>query len=174
MVFRKRKVCRDQFRNVGCGNDCGVHDRLLCRKVRVGDTAHMALISVTRLRLRSRLYLPAFIFYSVRSSRQAQNSPGNLGVRLLKDRNQTYWTCTAWSDETAMKNFMRESPHAEAMRKLPKWCNEASLVHWTQSEPTFPSWQEAYRRLKQEGRKSKVLYPSKDHERLDFPEPTGN
>lgn len=70
-----------------------------------------------------------------------------------------------------MKDFMMGSPHLEAMKKLPRWCSEAAMVHWVESEPTFPSWQEAYRRLKKEGRKSKVLYPSKAHETFDIPAP---
>jgi len=131
----------------------------------------MAMISVTRLRLRSWLYFPAFLFYTARSSRQAQNSPGNLGVRLLNDKDRTYWTCTAWTDEASMKEFMTASPHLEAMKKLPKWCNEAAMVHWSQGEPTFPSWMEAYQRLKREGRRSKVLHPSKAHETFDIPAP---
>ena len=63
-----------------------------------------------------------------------------------------------------MKTFMTTTPHLEAMKKLAHWCDEASVVHWTQSEPTFPDWMEAHRRLKAEGRRSKVLYPSKAHE----------
>jgi heme-degrading monooxygenase HmoA len=133
----------------------------------------MALISVTRLRLRSWLYFPAFAIYTARSSRQAQTSPGNLGVRLLKDKSRTFWTCTAWADEAAMKAFMTASPHFEAMKKLPRWCSEAAFVHWIQSEPTFPNWQEAYQRLKREGRRSKVLYPSKAHDAGEFPPPRG-
>jgi heme-degrading monooxygenase HmoA len=131
----------------------------------------MALISVTRLQLRSWLYFPAFLFYSTRSSRQAENSAGNLGVRLLKDGSRTFWTCTAWQDEASMNAFITASPHLEAMKKLPRWCNEASFVNWVQSEPTFPDWQEAYRRLKADGRRSKVLYPSRAHETGDFPPP---
>jgi heme-degrading monooxygenase HmoA len=101
------------------------------------------------------------MLYASRTSRQAKQSPGNLGVRVLNDGRKTFW---AWTDEAAMKAFMTGSPHLEAMKKLPRWCSEASVVNWIQSEPTFPDWQEAYRRLKKDGRQSKVLYPSRAHE----------
>jgi hypothetical protein len=134
----------------------------------------MALISVTRLRLRSWRFFPAFVFYASRSSRQAQQSSGNLGVRVMKEGGgRTFWTCTAWTNEDSMKAFMTTSPHLEAMKKLARWCNEASVVHWTQSEPTFPNWAEAYRKLKAEGRRSKVMHPSKAHEAGEIAPPRG-
>ena len=40
----------------------------------------MAIISVTRLRLRSLRFFPGFLWYTRRSIRQAKRTPGNLGV----------------------------------------------------------------------------------------------
>jgi hypothetical protein len=57
------------------------------------------------------------------------------------------------------------------MRSLLEWCDEASLVRWTQDGPELPSWQEAHRRLKQEGRPSKVNHPSPAHLAHAFPPP---
>jgi len=83
-------------------------------------------ISVTRLRVRSFWFLPGFIYYALRSSRQAGGSSGNLGKGLLREANNTYWTCTAWQDEAAMRAFMMAVPHRSAMGKLAEWCDEAS------------------------------------------------
>ena len=47
---------------------------------------------------------------------------------------------------------MMAAPHGPTMRKLLEWCDEASLVHWTQDEAELPSWEEAHRRLLHEGR----------------------
>ena len=58
-----------------------------------------------------------------------------------------------------MKTFMLAAPHGPAMRRLLEWCDEAALVHWTQTGSELPSWDEAHRRIQHEGRSSKVNHP---------------
>jgi hypothetical protein len=58
---------------------------------------------------------------------------------------------------------MVAQPHGPAMRKLMEWCDEASVVHWTQESPELPAWTEAHRRMQLEGRASKVNHPSPAH-----------
>lgn len=123
----------------------------------------MPFVSVTRLRVRSWRFLPAFLFDAVRSARQAKVAQGILAVRLLRDAHNTWWTITAWDDEASMRNFMRAKPHGPAMRKLLHWCDEAAVVHWTQPEAGLPSWPDAHRRMQLEGRTSKVNHPSPAH-----------
>lgn len=96
---------------------------------------------------------------------------GNIAVKLLKDRRNTFWTCTGWSTVESMKAFMLAKPHGPAMRSLLEWCDEASLVRWTQPGVELPSWEEAHRRLQQEGRPSKVNHPSEAHKAHAFPPP---
>ena len=131
----------------------------------------MPLISVTRLRVRSFRYMPGFLWYAFRSNGQARRAPGNLGVALLNDAHSTFWTCTAWVDEAAMRAFMLAHPHRTAMVKLLDWCDEAYLVHWTQENAQLPDWHEAHRRLVAEGRRSKVRHPSPAHEAFQIPPP---
>lgn len=131
----------------------------------------MAVIAVTRLRVRRWRYLPAFLWYSLGSARQSAKSPGNLASQVLKDRQRTFWTATAWSDEAAMKAFILAPPHRVAMRKLLEWCDEAALVHWTQEVHRPPDWASAYVRLRNEGRRSKVNHPSAAHTAYEFPPP---
>lgn len=133
----------------------------------------MPVVSITRLRVRSRRYLPGFLFDAVRSARQAARAEGNLGVKLLRDARNTWWTSTAWDTEANMRRFMVAQPHGRAMRKLLEWCDEAALVHWQQDEPDLPSWAEAHRRLQAEGRISKVLHPSVDHAAFRIAGPSG-
>jgi hypothetical protein len=123
----------------------------------------MPFISVTRLRLRSWVFFPAFFFDAFRSARQARAAQGNIAVKVLQDARNTWWTCSAWDAEDSMRNFMRAKPHGPAMRKLLHWCDEASIVHWIQPEGELPSWPEAHRRMQLEGRSSKVNYPSPEH-----------
>jgi heme-degrading monooxygenase HmoA len=131
----------------------------------------MALISITRLRVRSFRYLPGFIFYALLSARQAKRALGNLGVGLLRDADRTFWTRTAWRDEAAMEAFMVAKPHRSAMAKLVEWCNEASVVHWTQESPDLPNWHEAHRKMVAEGRRSRVRHPSRAHETYSIAPP---
>jgi hypothetical protein len=131
----------------------------------------MPLISITRLRVRSWYYLPQFFIQSLLINRQAAAAEGNLKVRLLKDRNNTFWTATSWQSVAAMKAFMIAKPHGPVMRKLLNWCDEASLVHWEQADPELPSWDAAHRRLEQEGRLSKVNHPSAAHTAHKYPPP---
>lgn len=131
----------------------------------------MPIVSITRLRVRSWRYLPSFILYALRSSRQAKKSQGSVAVSLLRDADSTFWTRTVWTTEAGMKAFMLAGPHRHAMRKLLEWCDEAALVHWQQESADEPDWQEAHRRLQGEGRRSKVNHPSPAHQNFQIRPP---
>jgi len=131
----------------------------------------MALVSVTRLRVRLWRYLPAFLVQSFRVVRQAKRAEGNLAASVLRDANLAFWTRTLWRDEAVMRSFMGAGAHQRVMPRLPKWCDEAALVHWEQDGSEPPSWLEAHRRLRQQGRRSRVDYPSEAQRRFDIPAP---
>jgi hypothetical protein len=90
----------------------------------------MPLISITRLRVRSLRYLPAFLLGSLRSAREAKNATGNLAVSLLSDAHLVFWTRTLWTDERSMRAFMVAPAHRAVMPKLVQWCDEAAVTHW--------------------------------------------
>ncbi|MBF2026322.1 MAG: DUF3291 domain-containing protein [Oscillatoriales cyanobacterium C42_A2020_001] len=123
----------------------------------------MAFVSVTRLRLRSWLYLPLFLRHAIPSSQQSMAAPGNLKTFTRQQRFSVFWTLTVWQDETSMRNYMRSGAHREAMPKLAEWCDEASTVHWHQEGIEPPSWEEATRRMLAEGRLAPVQHPSANH-----------
>jgi hypothetical protein len=133
----------------------------------------MPFVSVTRLRLRSRRYLLPFLIYSLLSSRQARRSKGNLGLKLLRDANQTFWTLTVWQSDEDMRSFMMTGSHRRAMPKLLDWCDEASVAHWEQEVPDLPGWDQAHSKIVQQGRSSKVRFPSSDHIARRITEPKG-
>lgn len=120
----------------------------------------MPFISVTRLRIRSIFYLPKFIWYTLKSQRQAERSQGFLNGRLMRDKGNAFWTVTAWKDEAAMRAYRGTGAHMKAMPKLLDWCDEASVVNWEQPGEELPGWAEAHRRMSAEGRMSKVKHPS--------------
>jgi hypothetical protein len=123
----------------------------------------MPLVSVTRLRIRSPWFLPAFFFHTLRATWQARAASGNQAVQLLPDAHRTFWTCTLWTDLQAMRAYVFAGAHRKSMKRLAHWCDEASVVHWEQDSMELPSWEDAHRRMQQEGRPSKVNHPSAAH-----------
>ena len=131
----------------------------------------MALIAITRLRIRSAWFMPAFFVHSFRTARQAQRAAGNLAVAVLNERPRTFWTCTAWSDLASMRAYMSAEPHRSVMRKLAHWCDEASVAHWEQPSADLPEWPVAHRRMQEQGRASRVNHPSDAHLAYHVPAP---
>jgi Domain of unknown function (DUF3291) len=131
----------------------------------------MPLISITRLRVRSWRYLPAFAIQALRSARQAGFTTGNMAVSIMREARNTFWTRTLWEDEEAMRAFMISGVRRTVMPRLLEWCDEASVVHWLEKRPELPSWTEAHRRMQQEGRRSKVNHPSEAHRAYTIPSP---
>jgi hypothetical protein len=131
----------------------------------------MAFVSITRLRVRSWRYLPGFIIQSLRSARQAKTAAGSLSVCVLRDANLAFWTRTVWSEEAAMRAFMRSGAHRNVMPRLLEWCDEAAVAHWSEDAPEPPSWPQSHRRLQREGRPSKVNRPSEAQRRFEIPAP---
>ena len=129
------------------------------------------LCSITRLRVHSLFNLPSFLWMTFQTRRQTARAAGFLGGRLLIGDVHTYWTLTAWQDEKAMKAFRGSGPHARAMPKLAEWCDEAAYTHWAAADGALPEWPEAYERLLNEGRLSRVMHPSRDHLARHFPKP---
>ena len=131
----------------------------------------MPLVAITRLRVRSFRYLPAFLLASLRSAREAKHAPGSLAVSVLSDADLAFWTRTLWSDERAMRAFMFAPAHRAVMPKLLQWCDEAAVAHWLQDSPEPPAWEEVHRRLQQQGRTSRVDHPSVGQLQFAVPSP---
>jgi hypothetical protein len=120
-------------------------------------------VSITRLRLRSWRYMPAFAVQALHSALQAKAAQGNLGVAVLAEAHRAFWTQTIWIDESAMRAFMRAGAHRRAMGKLAAWCDEAAVAHWTQQASDTLSWDAVWQRMRSEGRPSTVKYPTAAH-----------
>ena len=133
----------------------------------------MAVISVTRLRLRSGWYFPKFLWSAIPSKIQAQKAPGNLGVDTFADANFAFWTRSAWKDEASMRAYLLSGAHGKAMRVFADMCSEGCTVHWEQASTRLPSWLDGYKRLQESGHVSRVRIPSPGHATRQFPPPRG-
>ena len=131
----------------------------------------MVFVSLTRLKIRSVRFLPAFAFHTMRSISQVRRSAGFLDGALLTQQTWIFWTLTAWESEESMRRYMLAGSHKRAMPHLLDWCDEASVAHWEQQDATLPSWAEAERRMRETGRASKVRHPSAGHATLNFGTP---
>jgi hypothetical protein len=131
----------------------------------------MAVISVTRLRLRSVRFLPQFLWANFVVTRQIAKTSGFLRGRLFVDAELTFWTTTAWNDAGSLRSFRDSGAHKRAMPRLAKWCSEATTVHWDQLDDHLPDWKQAYDRLVREGRVIYVNNPSEFQKERKFPEP---
>jgi len=131
----------------------------------------MVFVSVTRLRIRSWRYLPAFFYYTLLSAWQARRAAGNLGTSIHRDARHVYWTITVWRDEPAMRQFRNHGAHGRAMPKLREWCDEATYAHWEQASANPPDLATAYERLVRDVIVSRVKHPTAEHEAKEFPRP---
>ena len=129
----------------------------------------MPFVSVTRLRVKSLLYLIPFMRANEASVKELKGSKGLLKGKELIDKNLTFWTITLWEDEASMKIFRNSSSHRNAMQNLPNWCNEASYHHWVQDGVEFPDWCTVSEMLFTEGKISKVRTPSNAQIENKFP-----
>lgn len=146
----------------------------MLRFERPGINVSMPFVSITRLRIRSWRFMPIFAVHTLRTLAQTRQADGFIGGSLLADRGRTFWTMTLWRDPADMKRYMTGGAHLKAMPHLLDWCDEASVVHWAQDHDMAPDWREADRRMRADGRASKVRHPSPHHGDLTFALPRTN
>lgn len=123
----------------------------------------MPFVSLTRLRLRSVRFLPAFVYWTFASKRQVRRAPGFLAGWVGNEGARGFWTATCWQDEAAMRAFRASGAHLVAMAMLRHWCDGAAVAHWEQEDATLPTGDDALMRMRALGRTSKVDRPAADH-----------
>ena len=131
----------------------------------------MYFVSVTRLRVRSVIFLPRFLLANEASVKSIRKITGFIAGKELIDKGFTFWTVTIWESGEAMKYFRNNEPHKSAMRNLPHWCNEAAYVHWTQEDDTIPPWPVLHQKLMETGKLTKVKFPSGKQLAMDYAVP---
>jgi hypothetical protein len=122
----------------------------------------MAFISVTRLRPRAVRFLPIIAFHTLRSRRQLKSAQGFIGGYLGSGPKLALWTVTVWTDETSMRTYRNTAEHLKAMPQLIRFCDEASVVHWSSRDAAIPPPADIAERMSG-GRTSKLRHPSAAH-----------
>ncbi len=131
----------------------------------------MYFVSLTRLRVRSWIYLPRFLLANEASVKSIKQIKGFVSGKELVDKGLVFWTVTLWDSMEAMKQFRNNDPHKTAMRKLPVWCDEGSYAHWTQDDSSIPDWQTLHQKMITIGKLTKVKNASPRQEGMNYPSP---
>lgn len=130
----------------------------------------MPLVSVTRFRSRSIVFLPLFALHANRAMGQARKADGLLSGAVQRQTDGAFWTMSVWRDERAMHAYVASGAHRSAMPHLRDWAVEASVVRWDADSPALPAWEEAVRRMRETGRASKLRHPGPDHAARTYPD----
>ncbi|MEU0069277.1 DUF3291 domain-containing protein [Streptomyces sp. NPDC006332] len=121
-----------------------------------GAGGGQVVVMASRLKLKSLVRVPRFFILSGGVYKQAQNSPGNVGVSLRADPwHKTFWTLSSWESRQALQSYIQTDPHLSVMTKLKPAMRESLFTSWKQDAALPPSWDEADRRLaEQEARRA--------------------
>lgn len=123
----------------------------------------MPVVSLTRLRLRRFWYLPVFFRHANASAAQLKGMPGFIGGYLASNWKWTFWTVSVWESHQEMRAYRGSGAHAVAMRRLPKWCDEAAVATIDVEQVAPPSPIEITRVMQENGRLTWVNKPSQAH-----------
>jgi hypothetical protein len=64
--------------------------------------------------------------------KQLATADGMIGYTLrAKPLARDYWTLSVWTDNTALREFMRTSPHVQLMTSLKPYMGPTKFVTWT-------------------------------------------
>jgi heme-degrading monooxygenase HmoA len=119
-------------------------------------TGAQAVVLGSRLELRHYRTVPSFLLAALRVQRQVRRSPGALGVSLLaQPARKTFWTLSAWADETAIQQFVRQQPHLDVMRRFGGRLTGSQFTTFTVDAAEIPParrpptalWRDARQRL---------------------------
>ena len=131
----------------------------------------MAVIVVTRLRLKDPGLLDEFFTDAVAAIEQASKAEGNLGADALADANNAWWSVSAWHDRRLMRAFVTKQPHLAISLRMDHYCDEATFVDWEQDSPDLPDWQTSWRHLTADGQVAELTHPSNANQTRAFPPP---
>ncbi len=107
------------------------------------------LVMLTHLPVRGLRGLLPFLNYVRLIRKQLEAGPAGLvGYSLLaQPLRSNYWTLSAWEGPAALGQFIRESPHRDAMAELPKVLSDFRTWRWRCAGRDLPPrWDDALAR----------------------------
>jgi len=105
--------------------------------------------SVTYLRIRNPLALPAFLLQTWRVTRAARRTPGYVKHRLLGlPPFPFYWTMSVWESNAAMGAFVATPEHRRAMTRMAAWGKLGKFARFTSARRRV-GWRQALPHLRE-------------------------
>jgi hypothetical protein len=99
-----------------------------------------AVVLASRLALASYRDIPGFLRAAMRIRAQVRETPGAYGVSLIaQPARKTFWTLSAWSDQTTLDAFVRTAPHVDVMAKYHGRLVRPLFTTWTVPVAELPS-----------------------------------
>jgi heme-degrading monooxygenase HmoA len=107
------------------------------------------VVMASRLPLRSHRSTPGFIRDTQRVMKQLGSAEGLVGYSLLaRLPAKTFFTLSAWRNETDLRAFHLALPHADVMKRLRVQMEPTTFTYWKVAGSALPvSWDEAFERL---------------------------
>lgn len=114
-----------------------------------GSEGGTAVVFASRLPVRGRLTPPAFLWGIVQIVRQLRTADGLLGYSLKAQLiSGTYWTVSAWADESSLHRFVGDVPHKDIAANLASSLGDPTFVQWETEAVNVPvTWDVATERL---------------------------
>ena len=81
--------------------------------------------------------------------KQLSETSGVIGYSLLaRPLKREFWTLSAWSDPSALRDFVRAAAHVRAMGALRSHMGQTMFIEWTLAGEDFPPrWNDALKRF---------------------------
>eukprot|EP00980_Cylindrotheca_fusiformis_P011341 scaffold2619_cov129-Cylindrotheca_fusiformis.AAC.19 len=108
-------------------------------------------ISVTGLTLKSYIYYPKFMLYTIPCVIEAKKTDGNVSTKTTA-RNGVLHTLTVWESKMAMRKFMVAGAHRKAMAITAAVADLDKTKVYGYESDTIPDWDEAIQIWKTHGK----------------------
>ena len=118
---------------------------------------------MTRLRLKSFLYLIPFFIQNEKILSQLRASQGFVKGKILAAPNLSMWTATLWASEQDLRAFYLNGEHGETIEKINEWSSDSAKYHQLTESDEIPSWENVRLQLIKSGRFQDLTEPSFDH-----------
>jgi hypothetical protein len=129
----------------------------------------MFYLSMTRLRLKSPLYLLPFFIQNEKIVSQLRASQGFVKGKVLAAPNLSMWTVTLWASDQDIKAFHLNGEHGETIEKIDEWSSDSARCHKLTESNELPSWENVRLQLIKSGRFRDLKEPSCDQTNRDIP-----
>jgi hypothetical protein len=120
------------------------------KKYTAPDPNRTYVAFLTYLPLKRYRTTPRFLFYTAKILVQLSQSNGLVGYSLrayLFDN--SFWTLSAWKDESALRDFAFKGIHKSGMKLLRNDMGSTRFMKWAVKGTETPlSWEDAARRFK--------------------------